>query len=149
MELKQGIATRIRNTVEISGGHNSSVSTTHITLFYIDNTPVKLMSPQPSFINEGDSITISGHVKNGVFIAIAYNNTTTGVFGDRGVAGRLILGVLFFIIGMSIMNFWKGDFFGYFPTIIGALFSVIGVAAFYSGIVTINAKNLLNQHVKT
>lgn len=147
MEFRKGIATKVRNTVNISGGgKNGIVSTTHITLFYIDNMPIKLASPQPSFINENDEISVSGKIKNGFFIALAHENITTGTSGDNGAIGKMIFGSLFPIVGITIFKVFGDDFFGYFPVAIGSAFILIGLYLLYSGLEIFSAKkNLLDK----
>jgi len=104
MEIKKGIATKVSNTIDVSGSggrDNSHVETTHITTFRFDNQSIKLEMRKPSMISENDDVTVAGHFKNGNFVARAFKNNTTGVSGNNGVFYYLIQSV-FVIIAMCV-----------------------------------------------
>ncbi|HCE3705881.1 TPA: hypothetical protein NG682_004671 [Vibrio parahaemolyticus] len=123
MEILDGVVTKLRNSVEISGGGNNSVTTTtHVTIFQVDGQPVKIKSNEIVLVDENDRVTVAGKISKGVFNAYAYVNNTTGVSGNVGK------GILYFFC--VILPFAGLFALSLFP-LVGWLFILGGIYAFY------------------
>lgn len=147
MQVINGKASKVRNTVQINGGGGNSnqVTTTHISLFQLDGRQVKLKSNEPPLIDEDDSVSVSGNISNGVFNAYAYKNSDTGASGDSGVLVMFIIGIAFPIAGIYALFAFSNPFFGLFPKVIGMMFVLIGMYTFYRGLSIQKAINLLKS----
>ncbi|MGL6260077.1 hypothetical protein [Vibrio sp. WXL210] len=144
MKILKGVVSKLRNTVEISGGgRDSSVSTTHVMIFQLDGQPVKIKSSEVVLIDESDNVAVAGKVNDGVFHAYAYINNTTGVSGNIGMGIHYIFGLIFPIVGAFVISEFSDPFFGALPKLIGAVFIGGGLYMFYKGTQISNASKLL------
>lgn len=103
MQTLSGKVTRPRHTTEVSGSgdrDSSSVSTTHIATFRIDNQPVVVRSSSVIQIEDGDEVKVAGEIKKGTLRADAYRNLTTGAEGNRGLWVFLVSGIVLIVIGI-------------------------------------------------
>jgi hypothetical protein len=90
-----GVVADLDRTTSISGGGNTSATTTHITLFHLMGERVLLESDTPAMIANGDRVRLAGIRSQGQFTAIACRNITTGWMTSAEEYG---LNMLFFII---------------------------------------------------
>ena len=143
MAVIRGLATNVRNTVDVSGdgGHNSHVTTTHISLFLVDGKQVKVTTSQPVMINENDEVALAGETKRGVFNAYAYRNITTGANGDTGGISFILFGIGFPIAAVYFFLNFKGEktlqeliSFSIIPVLVPAIFFMAGLYILYTGI---------------
>ncbi|MEH8208091.1 hypothetical protein [Aeromonas veronii] len=140
MDILKGVVSKLRNTVEISGGgRDSGVTTTHVTIFHLDGQPVQLKSREAVLVDENDNVAVAGKVNNGIFNAYAYINNTTGVSGNIGMGIHFFFGIVFPVAGAFAINAFSDPFFGPMPKLIGAGFIGIGLYMLYKGIQISNA----------
>ena len=146
MEIIKGIATKVRNTSEISGGgRDDHVSTSHISIFLLDKQQVKIKSSETPMINENDFVSVAGKINNGVFKGYAYKNATTGASGNAGILIMFLFGLLFPGAGIFAFITFSNPFFGFLPKIISLIFISAGLYMFYHGIQVLKATNLLRS----
>ncbi|EHE6926753.1 hypothetical protein [Vibrio cholerae] len=144
MDILKGVVSKLKSTIEISGGgRDSSVTTTHVTIFHLDGQPVKIKSREAVIVDNSDTMTVAGKVRNGVFNAYAYINNTTGVSGNIGLAIHYFFGIVFPFAGLFAINTFSDPFFGVIPTILGAGFIGVGLYMFYKGTQISKASKLL------
>jgi hypothetical protein len=98
METKKGQVSKFRASIEV-GGNDKSTSTTHVVNFQLGSQAVLFRSANPPAINDGDHVTVAGTTKRGLFEALAYRNTSTGVTGDSNSLAAVIIGAVFLLIG--------------------------------------------------
>lgn len=143
MEKITGTVANLRNTVNVSGGENSSVTTIHIAIFQIAGRQIKAKSNEPPMINENDQVIVVGITKKGIFNALAHKNLTTSVEGNEGWILRLRLGAFLPCIGVAALSAFAGNsysaysepiFLRIFPKIIGGVFVVFGIYNLYYGL---------------
>jgi hypothetical protein len=139
MTTLQGIAIKVRNTLDVSssGGENSQTSTTHISVFQLNAQPVQVLADSPVMIDEGDTVLVAGQVKNGGFKAFAYQNVTTGVHDSAGWILNVFIGSLFAIGGLLACVSIFGSDWG--PVILGLPFLLIGSYAAHGGFSVLSA----------
>jgi hypothetical protein len=119
----QGKVSKIRNTIDVSGGgENSSASTSHISIFNIDNQTIRYSAPFTSVINNGNEIVVSGVIWRGVLQALAYKNFSTGTYDNVGIFKNFFIGFIFFIIGLFTLTMG-----------IGIIFAIFGLLSIVSG----------------
>ncbi len=133
MDRLKGQAASVRNTVSISGGNESEVSTTHIAMFQIGDKQVTLKSKEPVLINEGNEVVLAGTDKSGVFNALAYKNCATGAEGNAGWFGRMLFGLFFPIVSVIVWRTFPGDSFSLIPKLFAAMFLCSGLYMLSSG----------------
>ncbi|MGD9169819.1 MAG: hypothetical protein PVI97_07125 [Candidatus Thiodiazotropha sp.] len=144
MEILKGIVSKLRNSVEISGGGSDSiVTTTHVTIFHLDGQPVKIKSREAVLVDESDNVAVAGKVNEGVFNAYAYINNTTGVSGNIGMGIHYFFGVVFPLAGAFSISAFSDPFFGAMPKLFGAGFIGVGLYMFYKGTQISKASKLL------
>ena len=98
MEIRQGVVSKLRASIEVSG-NDQSTSTSHVANFLLGPQAVVLRSSDPAAINEGDSVRVAGTISKGLFRALAYHNETTGVRGNASAVPLLVIGVIFSLVG--------------------------------------------------
>lgn len=131
MDILDGVVTKLRYSLEISGEGNT---TTHVTIFQVAGKPVKIKSTEIVLIDENDRVRVAGKVSKGVFNAYAYVNNTTGVSGNAGRGTLYVFSVIFPLVGfLSLL---------YFPYV-GWLFVLIGLYALYKATQISRATNML------
>jgi hypothetical protein len=146
MIIKKGIATKVRSTVEISGGGNDGhVTTTHISLFQIEGQQIKIKSNEPPIIDENDTVAVAGRLKSGIFSAYAYKNLTTGVSGNEGMLTIFLFGLIMPAAGIFAFYSFSDPFFGIFPKVIGAVFIFFGLYMFNRGMRIREASGVLES----
>ncbi|MFZ6690275.1 hypothetical protein [Undibacterium sp. SXout20W] len=133
MDRLKGHAASVRNTVSISGGNESEVSTTHIAIFQIGDKQVTLKSKEPVLINEGNEVVLAGKNKSGMFNALAYKNCVTGAEGNAGWFGRMLFGLFFPIVSVIVWRTFPGASFSIFPKLIASIFFCSGLYMLASG----------------
>ncbi len=144
MYTLEGVVSKLRSTIEISGGgRESSVTTTHVTVFLLDGQPVKIKSREAVLVNDSDYMTVAGKASNGVFNTYAYINNTTGVSGNIGLAINYFFGFFYPCIGAFVITMFSAPFFGVMPKFLGAIFIGVGLYKFYNGIQISKASKLL------
>lgn len=144
MDVLTGVVSKLRNSVEISGGgNNSSVTTTYVTIFQINGKPVKIKSREAILLDENDHVEVAGKIRDGVFNAYAYINDTTGVKGNIGIGTHYFVGLISPIAGAFVIYNFSDPFFGAFPKIIGLFFIMVGLYMLYKGTQISNAYKLL------
>ncbi len=144
MDVIKGVVSKLRNSVEISGGGNDSgVTTTHVTVFQIKGQPVKVKSREAVLVDESDIVAVSGKISNGVFNAYAYINHTTGVTGNTGIGIHYFFGLVFSLVGAFVIYRYSGPYFGVLPMVSGTGLIMIGLYTVYKGTQISNASKLL------
>lgn len=98
MVIKKGIATKLRNVVDVRG--SQLVISTHIALFQLDGQQIRFKSNEPIMIENNDTVVIYGQEKNAVFDVLAYKNLTTGAEGNAGQWTMLVFGAIFLAISL-------------------------------------------------
>ncbi|MFZ6847086.1 hypothetical protein [Undibacterium sp. RuRC25W] len=147
MDRLKGHAASVRNTVSISGGNESEVSTMHIALFQVGDKQVKLKSKEPVLINEGNEVVLAGKNKSGEFNALAYKNCATGAEGNAGWFGRMLFGLFFPIVSVIIWRTFPGASFSLIPKLIASLFFCGGVYMLASGANVFRAVGIVKEPV--
>ena len=143
MNILMGIASKVRNTVELSGGgEDSSITTTHVAILYLDGKLIKIKSGEIIFIDNDDHITVVGRSRNGIFNACAYRNDTMGITGDIGSTALFVFGGVFSTAGLVIMNLFSD----LVPIFLGLCFFIVGGAIIYEAIQRSDAAKLLKSH---
>jgi hypothetical protein len=72
-----GIVEDLERSTHVSGGSETSTSTTHLAIFKIGDERIILSATTPPMISNGDQIKVAGESKPGEFKAIACRNVTT------------------------------------------------------------------------
>jgi hypothetical protein len=98
METKQGVVSKLRASIEV-GGNDKSTSTTHVVNFQLGPQAVMFRGSNPPAINDGDEVTVAGTIRKGLFEALAYRNSSTGVTGDSNSIAAVIVGAIFLLVG--------------------------------------------------
>jgi hypothetical protein len=135
MEIIEGRASRVKSTIDVSGGQEyTSVQTTHITLFQLGSRAVKVSSSDPVVINEGDEVLVAGVTRGEAFDALAYRNLSTASEGDQGWLAALILGSMLGVLGLGLLaqsfrggNWWVLAIIGAILAAAGSYFALRGV----------------------
>lgn len=147
MDRLKGHAASVRNTVSISGGNETEVSTMHIAIFQVGDKQVTLKSKEPVLINEGNEVVLAGTDKSGVFNALAYKNCVTGAEGNAGWFGRMLFGLFFPIVSVVVWRTFPGASFSLFPKLIASVFFCGGIYMLASGANVFRAMNILKEPV--
>ncbi|ODX60403.1 hypothetical protein [Vibrio parahaemolyticus] len=137
MDVLSGVVTKLRNSVEISGG--DSTTTTHVTIFQIDGKPVKIKASEIVLVDENDQVTVAGKVSKGVFNAYAYANNTTGVSGTSGKGMAYFFGLALPLAGVFALAL--------FP-FVGWIFILAGLYVLYRATQISKAAKLVLQKVQ-
>jgi hypothetical protein len=76
----------------------------YISSFNLNDQAIEAKFSSPMKISDGDSVTVSGHLKNKTFQVLAYRNQTQQVMGAENWV-ILALGALFFLaIAIALLN---------------------------------------------
>lgn len=146
METIRGVASKVRNTIDVSGGgKDGHVTTTHICIFQLDGRTVKAKSSEPPIINDGDNVIVAGSSSGGVFNAFAYRNITSQADGNEGYILMFLFGVIFPVASVMIFGTFSDPFFGIFPKIIGSVFILAGLYMLFRGVRILQAVKLLKE----
>jgi hypothetical protein len=117
MVTRTGSATglvRSSQTEGAVGRNGGSVRTAQVLTFRLDGKVVEIKLPTQPNVDDGESVTVAGREKNGVFRALALRNDVTGAVyaipsGPGFVMGGLlvVLGVplLFVVVGVLFLGF--------------------------------------------
>ncbi|WP_333653447.1 hypothetical protein [Dissulfurispira sp.] len=143
METIRGVASKVRNTIDVSGG--DVTTTTHICIFQLDGRTVKVKSSEPPIINEGDNVIVAGNSSGGVFYAFAYRNLTSHTEGNEGYFLMFLFGVIFPVASVMIFSTFSNPFFGILPKIIASVFLLAGLYMLFRGIRVLQAVKLLKE----
>lgn len=97
MKVVTGVATVVRHSAEVSGNYHG-IGTSQVLGFRVGLQSVQLSMPTMPQIEEGDGVTVAGHVENGVLIARAYRNLSNNAYGkwSHGWLSYAILTAIFF-----------------------------------------------------
>lgn len=118
-----GTITAIQRSSETSGQMNKGtggIHTKQVLSFRIDGKSALIKLPAMPDVNEGESITIAGHEKNGIFEAFAMRNNNSGaiyavpttmmfvVCGLLALVGLMTLVMLVGVIFLALagLNLW-------------------------------------------
>lgn len=150
MEVRKGLVSNLRATIEVSGDEKST-STKHITTFRLGSRDVLLRTSDPAPISDGDSIVVAGPVRGGGLIEVlAYRNESNGVSDDDGQYMHLLAGGFGLAVGI-IGLLWVIIFAiqsREYPNLIASLAlgaaAVGGLWAFVRGVLIRQAIGLLN-----
>lgn len=134
MEVLQGIVSKVRFSTEVSGNENT-ISTKHVAIFEINETPIELKLPGSIILENGDEVLLAGKVKKGLFKALAYKNMTNSVSGKGQVILHLLLGIMFTIVGITTI-----------PVGIGLIFAPAGIYMIWYSRQLSNAYNLVTSN---
>lgn len=110
MQRLQGTAERLKFATEVSGSDNST-QTDHVASFLLNGKPVRLSLPESILIDAGDTVSVAGTDKRGVFEALAYRNHSTGALGKGSVVKCAVLGGIFSVVGAATAVFGIGLIF--------------------------------------
>jgi hypothetical protein len=123
MVTRTGAATglvRSSQTEGAVGRNGGSVRTAQVLTFRLDGKVVETKLPTQPSIDEGESVTVAGREKNGVFRALALRNDATGaVYAIPSTSGFVMGGVLI-VLGVPLLFI-----------VVGVLFMGIGAWTFY------------------
>lgn len=127
--LIDGIISGLDRTTQISGGGETSATTTHISIFNLLDERVLLKTESPAMIANGDHLKLVGVRGQGQFTAIACKNITTGWTNTyRGQGCALAAVSVFGLIGIIFTCI--SPIFIFFPMIIaGILFWLLKAGA--------------------
>ena len=124
MQTLRGKISHLRASIEVSGGGgDSSVVTTHIQVFRIDGTPVKVEGREPFMIDDGDTAILAGLPNGTVFRALAYRNESSGASGDAGSSFRLWSGVAALAGAAFALFVFADPFFHHIPKVFALAFA--------------------------
>ena len=132
----EGKVSDIRNTVNITGGGDSSdTSTLHISIFNIGTQAVKYSAPTVSIINNENEIVVSGIIWRGVLHSLAYKNFSTGTYDNVGVINCFFGGFICFVVGLVLYFIFSWTFttIGIGIGIIIGMFPILGILFIVSG----------------
>ena len=103
METAKGLVSHSQSANRVSGGvNNTSVSTTYITLFRVEQRQVEFSSSYPLSVTDGDLVVVAGREYQGTLYADAIRNTTTGVIKHSGVFGRVCGALIVLLVGLIV-----------------------------------------------
>jgi len=146
MEILEGRASRVKGTIDVSGGQQyAPVDTTHIALFQLGSRAVKVSSSDPIAINEGDEVWVAGVTRRGGFDALAYRNLSTSSEGDQGWLAALILGTMLGLLGLGLFaQSFRGP--GWWVlAVIGAILAGVGSYFAFRGVRVLAALSVLRR----
>jgi hypothetical protein len=129
--VKKGAINHLSETT-VNIGRNGNVNSQHAWAFRIDSTPAKLKSATHSSLADGDQVTAVGAFKKGTLAVYAIRNDTTGAYDQLAVVPKLILGILFILVGIPLSFF-----------LVGLVPLFFGVLTLYEVYLGYNAKAIL------
>ena len=135
MQLLNGVATQVRNTLDVRsiGAESSHVVTTHICLLMLNGRQVRLKSGLPVMINEGDRIVVAGDGAQGLFKGLAYRNLSTQAVGDEGWIAQSVGGVVFGGGSLLALARFSDAGFGPMPQLVASAFFAVGAYLLWRG----------------
>ena len=119
----EGIISGLDRTNHVSGGGETSASTTHISIFGLSGERVMLSTKYPAMIADGDHLKLVGVRNPGQFSAIACKNLTTGWETPLRTQGCAKIVLSTFCI-VTILPIWFFPSFGFLlimPILAGVL----------------------------
>jgi hypothetical protein len=118
--LTEGIISGLDRTTHVSGGGNTTATTTHISIFSLLGERVLLRTKYPAMIADGDYLKLVGIRSQGQFTAIACKNITTGWTSTFRRQGCMIAVLSTFVLfGLGISYFFP--LFVIVPVIFGVI----------------------------
>jgi hypothetical protein len=124
MKTLRGKISHLRASIDVSGGGNdSALVTTHIHIFRIDGTPVKVESREPLMIDDGDTVVLAGSSQGAVFRGLAYKNESSGAGGDAGASFRMWSGLAALAGAAFALFIFNDPFFRHIPKAIALVFA--------------------------
>ncbi|WP_152612149.1 hypothetical protein [Leisingera sp. ANG-S5] len=106
MEFLSGVVSKVRHSTEVSGTKETTTSS-YVAIFQLGNTPVSLSVPGPVIIDEGNTVSIAGRRRRGIFHARAYKNETLNVWGSKAGWSQVLFGIPFIpLAGIGIYVIW-------------------------------------------
>jgi hypothetical protein len=136
MERLKGIATKVRHTVDVSGGGNRqgySVTTTHICLLQIGAMAIEVRCSEPIVISEGDRVAVAGFRSGAMLQGLAYANESNGASGNEGMLGKLAAGTACVLAGGSALFGLVATPQGWLPTLASSGFLCFGLYLVFRG----------------
>lgn len=110
MKVVSGIARNVNSSSSVSGGgQHGNVSTSHVSMFRIQQQQVVLKFDDVVPIDEGDKILVAGDINKNILTGYAYRNYTTGVEGNENLFTVILFGLIFMIISIGIITFGAFD----------------------------------------
>jgi hypothetical protein len=95
--LIEGIISGLDRTTQISGGGETSATTTHISIFNLLDERVLLKTESPAMIANGDHLKLVGVRGQGQFTAIACTLAAVSAFGLIGIIFTYISPIFIFL----------------------------------------------------
>jgi len=109
-----GVVSGIRHapvTEGVIGKSGGSVRTGHALAFRVDDRSVQIKLPNMPDVQDGETVTLAGRVKNGTFQALALrNDRTRAIYATPAMAGY-IMGGLMTAVGFPLLFILVGVFF--------------------------------------
>lgn len=93
------------------GKNGGSVRTGHALAFRVDDRSVQIKLPAMPDVQDGETVTLTGRVKNGTFQALALrNDRTRAIYATPAMPGY-IMGGLMTAVGFPLLFVFVGVFF--------------------------------------
>jgi len=109
-----GVVSGIRHapvTEGVIGKSGGSVRTGHALAFRVDDRSVQIKLPNMPDVQDGETVTLAGRVKNGTFQALALrNDRTRAIYATPAMPGY-IMGGLMLAVGFPLLFILVGVFF--------------------------------------
>ncbi|PJG47261.1 hypothetical protein CAF53_02660 [Sphingobium sp. LB126] len=109
-----GVVSGIRHapvTEGVIGKSGGSVRTGHALAFRVDDRSVQIKLPNMPDVQDGETVTLAGRVKNGTFQALALrNDRTRAIYATPAMPGY-IMGGLMTAVGFPLLFILVGVFF--------------------------------------
>lgn len=102
MNTTYGTLKHLKETLSVDGSHDH-VTTTHHAYFKLNGYSVQISSVKPVVLSEGDTVSLAGIVRGGVFYAHAWYNHTAAHQGDDINLAMALVGVVFFFLAFHIL----------------------------------------------
>lgn len=109
-------------TVGHIGQRGGNIHTKQTVNFRLDGKPVMMKLPNRPDLSDGETVSVVGTEKNGVFKALALRNASTGAVYELPVIPLYIFGVLFTLVGLPLLFI-----------LVGVVFIGVGLANLYLG----------------
>jgi len=126
-----GTATCVQHTTRVSGGgHDRPTSTSYITMFRIDGLQCSMTTSRPVALAEGDQMIASGRKGRSGFTVFAVRNASNGITSHSGIAGKIIRGFLWPILGLLFCGI-ASNFLGSYGWVLYLGFVANSIYLFY------------------
>jgi len=119
-------------TVGQMGRNGGSVRTGQVLAFRVGERSAQIKLPNVPDVKDGDSVTLAGRVKNGVFEALALRNDATAAIYRTPPLPGYVLGGLLVAVGVPLLFIF-----------VGVLFIAVGAYTLYQAYTYDRAAKLL------